>query len=114
MGKKKGFIAKLNYSTSKVPVRRPEWDLNPDLCDSSAVLYQLSCQANWEQVIIWVHDKPIDDEYTSMHEFRVFIHITHTHTHIYVCMYVYIYIYIYYIYDIFHCFLFLCATPLTL
>ena len=28
------------------------WDLNPDLYNAGAVLYQLSYQANWEQVIM--------------------------------------------------------------
>ena len=37
-------------------------DSNPDLCDAGAVLYQLSYQANWEQVIMWVDYKPIDVE----------------------------------------------------
>ena len=37
-------------------------DLNPDLCDALAVLYQLSYQASWEQVIVWVDYKPIDVE----------------------------------------------------
>ena len=27
---------------------KPERDSNSDLCDARAVLYQLSCQANWE------------------------------------------------------------------
>ena len=27
-----------------------------DLCDASAVLYQLSYQANWELVILWVRN----------------------------------------------------------
>ena len=35
-------------------------DLNPDLCDASTVLYQLSYQTNWELVIMWVYDKPVD------------------------------------------------------
>ena len=48
-----------------VPKERPEnfWpeqDSNPDLCDASVVLNQLSYQANWELVIMWVHDKPIE------------------------------------------------------
>ena len=34
---------------------RPEQKLNPDLCDAGAVLYQLSYQANWELVIMWVY-----------------------------------------------------------
>ena len=29
-------------------------DLNPDLCDSGAVLYKLSFQANWVQVVVSV------------------------------------------------------------
>ena len=29
-------------------------DSNPDLCDAGAVLTQLGCQANWEQVVVWV------------------------------------------------------------
>ena len=42
---------------------RPERDSNPDLCDAGAVLYQLSCQGNWELVIMWVYDKPVDSGY---------------------------------------------------
>ena len=41
-------------------------DSNPDLCDAGAVLYQLSHQANWEQVIMWANYKTgdvwIDDD----------------------------------------------------
>ena len=37
-------------------------DLNPDLCDAGAVLYQLSYQANWENVVMWVDYKPVDEE----------------------------------------------------
>ena len=40
---------------------RPEQDSNPDLCDASAVLYQLSYQGNWELVVMWVHCKSVDD-----------------------------------------------------
>ena len=29
-------------------------DWNPDLCDAGALLHQLSYQANWEQVVMWV------------------------------------------------------------
>ena len=42
---------------------RPEQDSNPDLCDAGAVLHQLSDQANWELVIMWVYDKPVDSGY---------------------------------------------------
>ena len=38
-----------------VAKERPERDSNPDLCDASAVLYQLSYQANLELAIIWVN-----------------------------------------------------------
>ena len=44
-----------------------------DLCDASAVLYQLSYQANWELVILWVQNK-----YTSegwINEFEDMKHI---------------------------------------
>ena len=33
-----------------------------DLCDASAVLYQLSYQANGELVILRVHNIPVNDE----------------------------------------------------
>ena len=36
-------------------------DSNPDLCDAGAVLYQLSFQANWEQIIMWVDYELWDD-----------------------------------------------------
>ena len=35
---------------------RSEQNFNPDLCDASEVLYQLSYQANWELVIMWIDD----------------------------------------------------------
>ena len=37
-------------------------DSNPDLCDAGVVLYQLSYQANWEQVVTWVDYRPVDVE----------------------------------------------------
>ena len=33
-----------------------------DLCDAGAVLYQLSYQANWQLVILWVRNIPVKDE----------------------------------------------------
>ena len=33
-----------------------------DLCDACAVFYQLSFQANWELVILWVRNIPLKDE----------------------------------------------------
>ena len=33
---------------------------SPDLSAAGAVHHQLSYQAHWEQVVIWVHYKPID------------------------------------------------------
>ena len=46
---------------------RLEGNLNPDLCDASVSvgLYQLSYQACWELVIIWVYDKPVDSGYNA-------------------------------------------------
>ena len=38
----------------------PEQDSNQDPCDASAMLYQLRYQANWELVIMRVHDNPVD------------------------------------------------------
>ena len=32
-----------------------------DLCDAGAVLYQLSYQANWELVILWVRNIPVHE-----------------------------------------------------
>ena len=40
---------------------RPERNSNPDLCDAGGVLHQLSYQANWKLVIMWVDYKPVDD-----------------------------------------------------
>lgn len=33
--------------------------------NAGAVLHQLSYQANWEQIVIWVDFKPEDDRYRS-------------------------------------------------
>ena len=32
------------------------------LCDAGAVLYQLSYQANWELVILWVRNIPVKEK----------------------------------------------------
>ena len=37
-------------------------DSNPELCDAGAVLHQLSYQANWELIFLWVDYKPVDVE----------------------------------------------------
>ena len=55
------------YATFAVAKRKPEKKKNSglygirtlDLCDTSAVLYQLSWQANWEQVVELVCYKPM-------------------------------------------------------
>ena len=39
---------------------------NPELWDSGAVFYQLSYQATWELVVMWVDDKPLDDGWWMM------------------------------------------------
>ena len=40
-------------------------DLNPNLGNTGAAFYQLKYQANWELVVMWVDDKPVDDEFRS-------------------------------------------------
>ena len=51
-----------NESSEKIFA--PERDSNPDLCDASAVLRQLSYQANWELVI---RAKNINVKISSIH-----------------------------------------------
>ena len=52
---------------------------NQDPCDASAMLYQLSYQANWELVIMRVHDNPVDTcinirvNYDAMNAWNSFI-----------------------------------------
>ena len=41
-------------------------NLQCDLYDAGAVLQQLSYQANWELVVMWVDCKPVDDGYRSL------------------------------------------------
>ena len=48
------------------PRRRLERDSNPDLCDTGAVICQLSYQAIWEMVIMWVHMEPVEDMESDM------------------------------------------------
>ena len=38
-------------------------DLNLDLCDACAVFHQLNHQINWELVVMWVDNKPVDAGY---------------------------------------------------
>jgi len=49
--------------------KRPE-KCRPEKCRPERVFYQLSYQANWEQVVMWVVYKPIeveaDDHNTSI------------------------------------------------
>ena len=59
------FAVVLCYLSSSE--RRPERDSNPDLCDAGAVLDQISYQANWEMVIMWVYDEPVDSGYLVEH-----------------------------------------------
>ena len=47
-------------------------DWNPDLCDTGAVLYQLSYQAKWERVVMWVDFKPVDVEIDDVNS-RIFL-----------------------------------------
>ena len=49
-------------------------DSNPDLCDAGAVLYQLSYQTNWEQVVMWVDYKPVNVEISDDNT-RIFVYL---------------------------------------
>ena len=42
-------------------------DSNPDLWETSAALYQLSYQANWQLIVMLIDDKPVDDGYISIY-----------------------------------------------
>ena len=46
--------------------RAPEPDSNPDLCDPSTVIDQLSYQVKWELVIMWVDNNSVDAGYRSI------------------------------------------------
>ena len=41
---------------------RLERDSYPDLCNAGTELFQLRYQANWELIVVWVHDKAVDSE----------------------------------------------------
>ena len=47
-------------SLKKIQAWAGSFETMTDLCDTSAVLYQLSYQANWELVILWIHDIPVE------------------------------------------------------
>ena len=53
-------------SFGTIEKQAPERDSNPALCDAAAVLHQLSYQANWELIIMWVGCKPIDEGFRSL------------------------------------------------
>ena len=38
-------------------------DSSRDLYDAGAALYHLSCQANWELVVMRVNDKSVDEDH---------------------------------------------------
>ena len=40
-------------------------------CSVHTMLYQLSCRANWELVIIWVDYRPTDDAYRCLHKMSI-------------------------------------------
>ena len=43
-----------------------------DLCDTGAVLYQLSYQAIWELIIFWGHNIPVEvEERKWIYEIRI-------------------------------------------
>ena len=56
------------HKTEEVVKFTPEKNSGPngiqthDLCDTGAVLYTLSYQANWEKVTLWARNIPVDDD----------------------------------------------------
>ena len=69
------LIIKVMHTTFTIVKLKPEKNsgLNGiqiyDLCDTGAVLYQLSYQANWELATLWVCDIPIEgEEYKRIYE----------------------------------------------
>ena len=59
------LLCYLSSSERKTWKFRPEQDSIPDLCDTGALLYQLSYKANWELVVMWVNDRPVDSGYVQ-------------------------------------------------
>ena len=74
----KAIYAVMNTSGAVVKIR-PEknsglygiWTY--DLCDTGAVLYQLSWQVNLELVIIWFQINPWSGEYTTVYIWKSYI-----------------------------------------
>ena len=54
------MIFAVGYVTYAVAKDKPGRYLSPNLCNAGAVICQLSYQTNWELVIMWVNDKPVD------------------------------------------------------
>ena len=54
-----------NYEGLRNSGLNREW--NPDLFNNGAVLHQLSYQAKWRLVVMWVDFKPVDDGFRSMY-----------------------------------------------
>ena len=66
----------------------PKRDSNHDLCDTSAVLYQLSYQAGWKLATLWVRNIPVDNEECKWIYERTYIHssnIRSSHIHLQLC-----------------------------
>jgi len=56
------FITSPTQGVMRKPRKfRRKRDLNPDLCDANVVLYELTSEANWELVVMWVNTKLVDD-----------------------------------------------------
>ena len=61
------MIIAVIYATWVVAKRKPEKNSGLNgirthyLCNTSAVLYQLSLQANWELAIVWIRYIPVEE-----------------------------------------------------
>jgi len=75
-------IGRYDWS-SQLNTRRKQFEIKPwktfrperrthDLWDTGAVFYQLSYQANWELVTLWVRNIPVDgEEYKWIYEIYI-------------------------------------------
>ena len=49
-----------------------------NLCDTGAVLYQLSYQAKWELVALWVRDIPVDGDTSEYMKDQIYFNCVKT------------------------------------
>ena len=67
------ILAVFKHQRERPEKFRPEWAFDPDICDASAVLYQLNYQAIWELAIMWVNVEIDEDNTRVFHVFEMWI-----------------------------------------